>query len=708
MIGIARRLVVLAFAFAAFLGAAAEQASAVQVQCVEASKYKYLYALFGGDRRKFAAYLEIDAAQHPFPDPEACRAVLVSGGIGGANDRDMLLDQVIANKGWLAQVYLNSGGGSVWVGQQLGYIVRTFRLKTFTAYNQGSELFYQPDFLLPPLSAEWAASLPAPAALTDAERPKGPVCALNEHVPAPLRVSEAAAGIVRPEVFRPTYDQGIDRPGGDYRRVGLTSADPVSCQRACLGDAKCRAWAYRNPSATPDHRPQCSLKQSVLARIADANSISGIARDDTPDATYEENTSRGGASFKEFNLPRADARLCQKACLDDTRCRIWNYRKPEGRTDGLPHCALREISANPTKDGLAVAGTVTRLQYTGSTYDENLDRRGPAYREFDLAAADPKLCQRTCLGQARCRAWSYRKPEGRTNHKAHCALEEHVGTQAADGLNISGIILRTDHFEPDFEADTDRPGVAYRSVAETVPEPGMCRWACTGDAKCRAWSYQPPNTAYLVSLASGWDLYRKRQQSVPSTRSPSDHFCASSCVQVHVAGMDRTGVVQVHRPNQGFSQMSQQAQNLNYSDADMPQFYQFMDAGPRITRLMQQTSATTVTPTRDSRFPRYVLDYLIVHCESDPEQLQNLETQLEVTLKELARPGADMSLKVDTLRTALAKLHEKRQRVEQCVARNYETDRLAAFGKLCEHGCDRKKLSADFDAAVNKIHAQNR
>ena len=98
-------------AAALLLGALPKIAVAIDVQCIEESKYKHLYQLFGGDTRKFAAYFKIGTGR--LPDPEACRAALITGGIGEPNDREKLLDFVVQNKGWLATVHLNSGGGSV-------------------------------------------------------------------------------------------------------------------------------------------------------------------------------------------------------------------------------------------------------------------------------------------------------------------------------------------------------------------------------------------------------------------------------------------------------------------------------------------------------------------------------------------------------------------------------------------------------------------
>jgi hypothetical protein len=145
----------------------AKSASAIEVTCIEASKYKYLYMLFGNDRRRLAEYLQVGEAK--LPDGELCRAVLVTGRIeapakshpaGQPSDFDKLYAAIAQNRGWLATIYLASGGGSIGTGLQLGQLTRMFWLKT-EAVNDKT-LLYQPDFIpVSPAQAN-AASLSAP------------------------------------------------------------------------------------------------------------------------------------------------------------------------------------------------------------------------------------------------------------------------------------------------------------------------------------------------------------------------------------------------------------------------------------------------------------------------------------------------------------------------------------------------------------------
>jgi hypothetical protein len=136
------------------------QAAAIEAQCIEASKYKYLYQIFGGDSKKFAAYLQLDAGK--LPNPEHCRAALISGRIEApqAKDADKLLAVIMQNQGWLAALHLASGGGKIGTGYQLGFLARSFWLKTYTVSTMGSALVYEPDFFVAPLTA---GSTPAPA-----------------------------------------------------------------------------------------------------------------------------------------------------------------------------------------------------------------------------------------------------------------------------------------------------------------------------------------------------------------------------------------------------------------------------------------------------------------------------------------------------------------------------------------------------------------
>jgi hypothetical protein len=148
---------------------AVSSAYAIEVTCIEASKYKHLYQLFGNDRRKLAEHLQIGEAK--LPDGETCRAVLVTGRIeppskaketGQPTDVEKLYAAIVQNQGWLATVYLASRGGNSVMGFHLGQLTRMFWLKTVAV--DAKTLLYLPDFVTI-TGGEAGAAPPALAAL---------------------------------------------------------------------------------------------------------------------------------------------------------------------------------------------------------------------------------------------------------------------------------------------------------------------------------------------------------------------------------------------------------------------------------------------------------------------------------------------------------------------------------------------------------------
>jgi hypothetical protein len=76
------------------------------------------------------------------------------------------------------------------------------------------------------------------------------------------------------------------------------------------------------------------------------------------DLTFEEKINREGNHLREFNLMQADAKVCQRSCIDDHQCVAWVYRKPEGRTDHQPHCWLLTKVTERRGDPMTISGTV--------------------------------------------------------------------------------------------------------------------------------------------------------------------------------------------------------------------------------------------------------------------------------------------------------------------------------------------------------------
>jgi hypothetical protein len=495
-------------------------ALAIEVECIEASKYKYVYRIFGNDPAKFAAYFKLGPSRGKLPDGELCRAALLSGGIGPEPEElDKLLRVIAANRGWLATIYLNSGGGDVWMGYRLAVTVRDFRLKTSVLNRDGA---YLPDFALPPLEA------PPEAAPKQARTAP---CVLKKGVPAAKVSEEVASGIVRVEIVTPVVEENSNRPGHDYRHYPLPEQAAQQCQNQCASEARCKAWTYVSAAKSSTHQPVCWLKDAVPA------------------------------------------------------------------------------------------------------------------------------------------------------------------PQKIDGM-MSGVILRPDSFHPTYEENVDRPGQDYRTVNLATADPHLCEQSCRDDPQCRAWAFAKPD--FSQDLITGWNQFELR--AVPA------RWCASACTFIHAGGIDRHGTVNVHRAHfGGYPGLSKEGTLLTGTERQMRALYNFMDAGQDVGTLALSTSSHTTSAITGTRLPRYFSDYIVAKCHADPEKLETLEQQLIESAGIDVPAGLDLPFSLSHVHAALKSLHTRRQQTELCVAREFERERLEAFGRLCARGCDLRKLASGIGGEVQKV-----
>lgn len=156
-------------------------AAALDVTCIESSRYMYLYKLFGDDKQRFGAYFNVDPAY--LPPPWTCRAALVSGHVEPKDaDAVKLLQMIAQNGGWLDTLYLDSGGGDVFGGVRMALVTRDFWLKTRVA-PPGAAFTFDPDFgppatASPPDPGRLAFDRAAAAVASPTNHKKGnPFCA---------------------------------------------------------------------------------------------------------------------------------------------------------------------------------------------------------------------------------------------------------------------------------------------------------------------------------------------------------------------------------------------------------------------------------------------------------------------------------------------------------------------------------------------------
>ena len=127
----------------------------------------------------------------------------------------------------------------------------------------------------------------------------------------------------------------------------------------------------------------------------------------------------------------------------------------------------------------------------------NFDRPGGDYQSSPVTSGDPADCALVCERDKRCRAWSFNYPTDAAGG-AVCWLKNNVPPRTEDTCCVSGV-RGAGVVEPRngaIETSIDRAGGDYRGF-ELKKSDGdeACKAACTGDNKCRAWTYARPGYA---------------------------------------------------------------------------------------------------------------------------------------------------------------------------------------------------------------------
>jgi hypothetical protein len=247
-------------------------------------------------------------------------------------------------------------------------------------------------------------------------------------------------------------------------------------------------------------------------------------------------------------------------------------------------------------------------------------------------------------------------------------------------------------------------------------------WLKTVSPNTKTFTYRPdfiPNTidgsAPAPGLASGGaeplkfnlDAYRQFVKPVEQIAlTVGRGRCASACTYTHVAGIDRRGVVHVHRGRPGRNKtgdegsMSDTVQRLQNSEAMIIALYRKMDTSEDFVETFRATPDATVKAVTALRSPRYIGDSLRRKCKAEPGELEEREGKLAETLAKAPADAPNLA----AMRTQLATLQAQRAQVEQCAAAAHERERLAQFAKYCAGGrCDRSKALREVSDRVKAL-----
>lgn len=131
----------------------------------------------------------------------------------------------------------------------------------------------------------------------------------------------------------------------------------------------------------------------------------------------------------------------------------------------------------------------------------SFDRPGGDYQRSLSLSGDPADCALTCESDRRCRAWSFNYPND-SSETAICWLKNTVPARVQSSCCVSGVRgagVLEQRIGP-VEMSTDRLGGDYRNFEvkgddKKTVNADVCRQACQGDSKCRAFTYARPGYA---------------------------------------------------------------------------------------------------------------------------------------------------------------------------------------------------------------------
>lgn len=331
------RLFLICAALWAGLGAPAR---ALDIRCVEPSRYRELLQVFNDDAAAFYQYFGLERGRPLAAD--ACRAAVVTGQIG-PGDADRLLAEIARNKGWLGTLFIAFSGSDPQEEARLAHIVRSYWLRVWAA--RSPTIRYQPDFITLAASPNDGQSEqdaargdggPLEAGLKAYLRRGDLALALNAAAPDCI---DSCAGVWAGGVNRRTWfhlsllNRPAPPPPPPFRAALLAWLDGeavgrgVEGRRALVSPARV---AVMPPEALGHVEEQCGIE------IAAVNSVSrriGGAVNDAAGKGFGVGAWQMGAVASQFDsLRNAGARLqqCVSGALERKRVAAFARQCPDG------------------------------------------------------------------------------------------------------------------------------------------------------------------------------------------------------------------------------------------------------------------------------------------------------------------------------------------------------------------------------------------
>ena len=128
--------------------------------------------------------------------------------------------------------------------------------------------------------------------------------------------------------------------------------------------------------------------------------------------------------------------MCRDACANDGNCQAYSYVRPGVQAPNA-RCWLKSSAPAGVSDNCCISGAKSGGGGSGLTAEDNTDRKGADYKNFDLSQPNWTLCRDACASDGNCQAYSYVRP-GVQAPNARCWLKSSAPAGVADNCCISG------------------------------------------------------------------------------------------------------------------------------------------------------------------------------------------------------------------------------------------------------------------------------
>ncbi len=155
----------------------------------------------------------------------------------------------------------------------------------------------------------------------------------------------------------------------------------------------------------------------------------------------EDNTSLNGERLTYH--PRANISECQADCVNNPNCKgyTWIQAGTYNAGDNAMCYLMSTVTGRVAARGHYSAEKAAAGGGGGDgglTAEDNTDRPGADYKNFDLPQPNWTLCRDACANDGNCRAYTYVKP-GAQGAAARCWLKSSAPAAVQNGCCISGV-----------------------------------------------------------------------------------------------------------------------------------------------------------------------------------------------------------------------------------------------------------------------------